>query len=204
MSLGMTQSGSGATSIPWSRLTVLTGSSSIQLQRVQRGRGRRYAAPAAAFPGAQSSRPWSYSERNSILERLFADGGRWCNIAGMKRHERRKAGLRALADFFADKYAGRCIHYSCESFYDRLDGPSPRVTSIAVRHYASGQTRSFSIHQVAERRGSLDTIHKNYDELEREMLCDFFRYVKEQVEANNNTKWLHWKYARCKLRLCSA
>ena len=38
------------------------------------------------------------------------------------------------------------IHYSCESFYDRSDGTSPRITSIAVRNLATGQTESFSIH----------------------------------------------------------
>ena len=41
------------------------------------------------------------------------------------------------------------IHYSCESFYDRPDGTSPRITSIAVRNLATGQTESFSIHQIA-------------------------------------------------------
>ena len=43
------------------------------------------------------------------------------------------------------------IHYSCESFYDRPDGKSPRITSIAVRNLVTGQTESFSIHQIAER-----------------------------------------------------
>jgi len=37
------------------------------------------------------------------------------------------------------------IHYSCESFYDRPNGASPRITSIAVRKLDSGQTLSFSI-----------------------------------------------------------
>ena len=81
------------------------------------------------------------------------------------------------------------IHYSCESFYDRDDNPrSPRVTSIAVRNFDSGQTKSFSIHLVAERRGVLDSIEQHYDQLEREMLEDFFQAVRERQYC----KWLHW------------
>ena len=43
------------------------------------------------------------------------------------------------------------IHYSCESFYDTPNGRSARITTIATRNLDSGQTRSFSIHQVAEK-----------------------------------------------------
>ncbi len=60
------------------------------------------------------------------------------------------------------------INYSCESFYDRSEGQTPRVTSIAVRNYASGQTESFSIHKVAElNRVEFAEIDKNYDVLEK-------------------------------------
>ena len=61
------------------------------------------------------------------------------------------------------------IHYSCESFYDRKNPRSPRITSIAIRNLESGQTKSFSIHLVAERRGLLDSIEQHYDLLEKEM-----------------------------------
>jgi hypothetical protein len=80
------------------------------------------------------------------------------------------------------------IHYSCESFYDRDNPQSPRVTSIAVRNLDSGQTRSFSIHLVAERRGLLESIEAHYDQLEREMLEEFF----EAARTNQHCKWLHW------------
>lgn len=108
---------------------------------------------------------------------------------GMSQHQRRSAGLRRLKLVFADPSNVRFIHYSCESFYDRSDGPSPRVTSIAVRHYASGQTRSFSIHQVAEREGLLTQLDERYDELEYKMLEEFFEYVRRQPDG---TKWFHW------------
>jgi hypothetical protein len=80
------------------------------------------------------------------------------------------------------------IHYSCESFYDREDPRSPRVTSIAIRNLSTGQTKSYSIHMVAERRKVLDSIDDHYDDLEREMLEDFFQAVRERQHC----KWLHW------------
>ena len=109
----------------------------------------------------------------------------------MKRYKQHRAGRRLLADVFAVELKShlRFIHYSCESFYDPSDGSSPRITSIAIRHHASGQTRSFSIHQVAERCGSLENMEQQYDDLERTMLNEFFDYVKEQQDG---TKWIHW------------
>ena len=81
------------------------------------------------------------------------------------------------------------IHYSCESFYDIKDGKTPRITSIAVRYLTSAQTKSFSIHKVAElRQIPIDQISENYDQLEKEMLKEFFKFVKEHKDYN----WIHW------------
>jgi hypothetical protein len=81
------------------------------------------------------------------------------------------------------------IHYSCESFYERPQGRSPRITSIVVRKLDSAQTVSFSIHQVAERKNvPFDDIEHRYDELEREMLDGFF----EHVGTHRGMKYLHW------------
>jgi hypothetical protein len=81
------------------------------------------------------------------------------------------------------------IHYSCESFYDRADGSSPRITSIAVRNLDSVQTTSFSIHQVAERKGySANVLEQHYNELEKVMLDEFYEYVKR----HKYHFWLHW------------
>jgi hypothetical protein len=80
-------------------------------------------------------------------------------------------------------------HYSCESFYDRPEGTSPRVTSIAVRNLKSAQTHSFSIHRSAERRGvPFDRIVEHYDELEKEMLEEFFTFLK----THQGARYLHW------------
>lgn len=55
------------------------------------------------------------------------------------------------------------IHYSCESFVNIRDGRTPRITSIAIRHFATGQTESFSLHKTAEQMGvdseNLSLIH---------------------------------------------
>ena len=66
--------------------------------------------------------------------------------------KKQRAGWATLDKLFAEAANVWVIHYSCESFYDRPNGQSPRITSIAVRKLNSAQTRSFSIHQVAERR----------------------------------------------------
>lgn len=81
------------------------------------------------------------------------------------------------------------IHYSCESFYDITDGKTPRITAIAVRYYETGQTDIFSIHKTAEKKGiSLNDIDSKYDMLEKEMLKEFFDFVKQ----HSAYKWLHW------------
>ena len=82
------------------------------------------------------------------------------------------------------------IHYSCESFYDLPDGSSSRITSIAVQNLATGQTESFSIHQIDERskKASIGEIDTHYDELEKKMLEEFYDYAKR----HQSHTWLHW------------
>lgn len=81
------------------------------------------------------------------------------------------------------------IHYSCESFYDIKDGRTPRVTSIAIRSYDTGQTDSFSIHKMAEKkRIPLKSIVDCYDELELGMLEEYFEFVRQHQKF----KWIHW------------
>ncbi len=81
------------------------------------------------------------------------------------------------------------IHYSCESFYDRPDGATPRVTSIAARNLESGQTESFSIHKIAELKHiGLAEVAPRYDELEREMLDQFFAFLAKHERCT----WVHW------------
>lgn len=106
-----------------------------------------------------------------------------------ERYRARQAAKKELEGILQD--ASRCVlvHYSCESFYDRRDGSSPRITSIAVRNLATGQTSSFSIHQIAERdQVPFADIEKEYGRLEAQMLAEFYRYA----ESHKEYKWLHW------------
>lgn len=103
---------------------------------------------------------------------------------------RKQRESRAKLDgLFADAPNVWVIHYSCESFYERPNGASPRITSIAVRSLETGQTLSFSIHQVAEERGvAFDHIEEEYDNLEGQMLDAYYQHVG----GHRGMKYLHW------------
>ncbi|MDX6752236.1 hypothetical protein SH611_20715 [Geminicoccaceae bacterium 1502E] len=102
---------------------------------------------------------------------------------------RQRASLATLDGLFRDSANVWIIHYSCESFYERPDGSSPRITSIALRKLDSAQTVSFSIHQVAERRKIPSAqIDQHYDELEKEMLIALFAHIG----SHRGMKYLHW------------
>ena len=109
-------------------------------------------------------------------------------------HELRRLRNRRETKKRIDELASRentvlAVHYSCESFYERPEGRTPRITSIAVRNVASGQTESFSIHKVAEQEGTpFAEIDARYDALERTMLCEFFGYV----QGHQGHVWVHW------------
>jgi hypothetical protein len=106
-----------------------------------------------------------------------------------ERIQQRKIAKNTLSDLMRQSQHVVVIHYSCESFYDRPNGTSPRITSIAARNLQSAQTSSFSIHQIAERNGfSIDQIDQHYDRLEKLMLDEFYEYVRSHATY----KWLHW------------
>jgi len=107
----------------------------------------------------------------------------------LHRIKDRKKALRRLGELDDRRDNVLVIHYSCESFYDRPDGSTPRVTSIAVRNLGSGQTESFSIHKVAELKAiPVAKIADHYDMLEKEMLDEFGQFLQH----NNNCTWVHW------------
>jgi hypothetical protein len=110
-------------------------------------------------------------------------GQAWSKVQKRRQAKSKLAELMSKADQVI------VIHYSCESFYERLDGSSPRITSIAVRNLESGQTTSFSIHQAAERNGySATDLEQHYNELEKLMLDEFSEYVG----LHKLHLWLHW------------
>lgn len=106
----------------------------------------------------------------------------------MSRFIDHRKAANILREIYNHKENYLIIHYSCESFFD-TNGKSPRVTTIAVRYYASGQSKIFAIHQIAERNHvTPDEIVEKYDFLERELLTEFYDFVKN----HNNSKWIHW------------
>jgi hypothetical protein len=101
----------------------------------------------------------------------------------------RKKTLRKIRDIEDGKDHSLIVHYSCESFFDRQDGSTPRVTSIAVRNLGTGQTESFSIHKIAElKKVSVEQINNHYDQLEKEMLDEFGDFL----QRNSHCTWVHW------------
>lgn len=107
----------------------------------------------------------------------------------LKKLEKRNKTLKQLDEISSKEELVLIIHYSCESFYDRPEGQTPRVTSLAVRNFSSGQTASFSIHKVAELKGvAFIDIDSQYDVLEKEMLKEFFQYLAQ----HKNHIWVHW------------
>jgi hypothetical protein len=106
-----------------------------------------------------------------------------------ERLRRRKKAFNILDTLKENPNIVLTIHYSCESFYDRPNGKSPRITSIAVRNWGTGQTYSFSIHQQAERNHkSADELEAEYDVFEKNMLTEFYRFA----ERHDKYHWLHW------------
>lgn len=102
----------------------------------------------------------------------------------------RQEGLDRLKHLFKEKNKILVIHYSCESFITS-HGKTPRVTSISIRHYESGQTTSFSIHLQAQfdKKDINNLTDSDYDELEKKMLDELYKYL----EKNKDCKWVHWK-----------
>lgn len=102
---------------------------------------------------------------------------------------RQRESWRIIDQLFAQSNNCWIVHYSCESFYDRKDGSSPRITSIAVRNLATAQTQSFSIHQSAERKKiPLQEIENHYNALEKDMLGDYFEHLRQ----HQGMDYLHW------------
>ena len=107
----------------------------------------------------------------------------------LKRIKRRKKTKDKLNELYEKSETVLIIHYSCESFYDRPNGKTPRITSIAVRNLSSGQTESFSIHKIAELKGlPPQNIPQEYDSLEKEMLDEYFNFV----QSHQGHYWVHW------------
>lgn len=106
-----------------------------------------------------------------------------------KRLKERKEGLETLEEILKNKSKSVIIHYSCESFVTN-NGNTPRVTSICLRYLDTAQTKSYSIHLQAQfnEKDFNKLTSSDYDELEKEMLKEFYEYV----EKHKDYKYIHW------------
>lgn len=97
----------------------------------------------------------------------------------MSRYNKHKCAKAKLKEIDSNPSQYLFIHYSCESFYNIKNGRTPRITSIAIKSLSTGQVESFSMHKIAEQRSiSLSDILSCYDSIEKEMLDDYFEYIK--------------------------
>lgn len=81
------------------------------------------------------------------------------------------------------------IHYSCQSLYDDNDALSPRITSIAITHFSTEQTVSFSTHSVAEELHiAREHVRDRFDDVELALLREFYGFVRDRRDKY----WIHW------------
>jgi hypothetical protein len=81
------------------------------------------------------------------------------------------------------------IHYSSENLFDRtIQGITPRITSVVICHYATGQLQSFAIHTAADILGiSRQDVPAQYDVIEREMLRQLYDFLSSRTQ----NFWIH-------------
>jgi len=81
------------------------------------------------------------------------------------------------------------IHYSCQNLFDDNESLSPRITSIAVTHYATEQTTSFSTHAIAEELGiERENVMAEFNQIESALLQRFYDFVRDRRDKI----WVHW------------
>ena len=81
------------------------------------------------------------------------------------------------------------IHYSCQSLYDDNETLSPRITSIAVTHFSTEQTVSYSTYSIAEELNiPRQNVIERFDEIERDLLEGFYKFARERRDKY----WVHW------------
>lgn len=81
------------------------------------------------------------------------------------------------------------IHYSCQSLYDDNAQLSPRITSIVVSNYGSGEEISFSTHAIAEELGlAREDVEQNFSRVELQLIEDFNDFIR----GRRDKYWIHW------------
>jgi hypothetical protein len=81
------------------------------------------------------------------------------------------------------------VHYSCQSLYDDSQDLSPRITSIAIAHFSSEQTISFSTHAIAEELHiAREDVKSQFDLVEINLLRNFYDFVRDRRDKY----YVHW------------
>lgn len=81
------------------------------------------------------------------------------------------------------------IHYSCQNLNDENEALSPRITSIAINHYSTSQSISFSTHSIAEELEiPRDKVLDRFDEVEFQLLDKFYKFIQDRRDKH----WVHW------------
>lgn len=81
------------------------------------------------------------------------------------------------------------VHYSCQNLNDDNKALSPRITSIAINHFSSGQSVSFSTHSISEEMHiPRDDVLQRFNEVELELLTQFYRFIRDRRDKF----WVHW------------
>lgn len=103
----------------------------------------------------------------------------------MNRYE----ALQQIKKLSQDRGSILIIHYSCESFYNMPEGFSPRISSIGVKNFSSGQTYSFSIAQAQDQlKINNSELDSRYEEAEKWLLNLFFDFL----DTHQSNYFVHW------------
>ena len=97
---------------------------------------------------------------------------------------------KKLKNLFDNSESVFVIHWTRQNLTDNEGGVStPRIVGIFVRSLDGAITKTFAIHLEAEKAGfTSEGIEIYYDQLEEQVLRDFFKFTKEY----STNKWVYW------------
>ncbi len=111
-------------------------------------------------------------------------------------YKRRKAGLKKVRSLLNEPEHVWFIHYSCESFYNKEEPFSSRISSIAVRRLSDGLTHVYSISREAsfQRLTPSQISDEQYALLEKSLLDNFYQFLKQETSESCRTRtFIHWR-----------
>lgn len=110
-------------------------------------------------------------------------------------YKRRKSGLKKVRSLLENPEHVWFIHYSCESFYNKEEPFSSRISAIAVRRLSDGLTHVYSIsHEASFSKIKSPQINdKQYESLEKSLLKRFYQFIKQETyESSHVRTFIHW------------